>query len=44
MRTLRIMVLVVVVDTMEEVVALGAEVDVLTFIPVGVDHLILKVV
>ena len=34
------MVLVVVVDTGEEAVAL-VEVDVLTFIPVGVDHLIL---
>ena len=29
-------------DTMEEVVVLGVEVDVLIFIPVGVDHLILK--
>ena len=38
------MVLVVVVDTMEEAVALVVELDVLTFIPVGVDHLILKVV
>jgi hypothetical protein len=37
------MVLVVVVDTMEEAVALlSAEVDVITFIPVEVDHLILK--
>ena len=38
------MVLVVVVDTMEEAVALEVEVDVLTFIRVEVDHLILKVV
>jgi len=38
------MVLVVVVDTMEVVVELEVEVDVLTFIPVEVDHLILKVV
>jgi hypothetical protein len=35
------MVLVVVVDTTEEAVALGVDWDVLTFIPVEVDHLIL---
>jgi hypothetical protein len=35
------MVLVVVVDTMEVVVELEVEVDVLTFIPVEVEHLIL---